>query len=160
MSLVKQTLVNHDSKKHEVAPRRLDLFDRLFDDLPEMFRRPVLYWPDRALDPIRVEEFTEEGTLVIKVELAGIDPEKNVEISVENDVLHISAERQEEEKAEGRDYVRREMRYGAFHRDLALPKGTSDADVKASYKDGILEIRVPLPTSEIGAPKKIPVVKG
>ena len=155
------SLVRHDSTSRALpAPRRLDLFDRLFDDLPGMFHRPVVFWPDRAADPIRVEEFTEEDTLVIRVELAGIDPERDVEISVKDDVLHIGAERREEEKTEGRDYVRRELHYGAFHRDLALPKGVSDAEVKASYKDGILEIRVPMPKTDAEAPKKIPVAKG
>lgn len=155
------SLVRHDSTKREVtSPRHLDLFDRFFDDLPDVLRRPVFFWPDRGVDPIRVEEFTEDDTLVIKVELAGIDPEKDVEISVKDDVLHIGAERREEEKTEGRDYVRRELHYGAFHRDLALPKGTPDDAVKATYKDGILEIRVPLPKTAVEAPKKIPVAKG
>lgn len=154
-------IVKHDTLKHEVTPRRLEFFDRFFDDWPEMFRRPVVLWPERGLDGIHLEEFTEDGTLVIRAELAGIDPDKDVEISVEDGVLHIGAERREEEKTEGRDYVRQEMRYGSFHRDLPLPKGTSDADVKASYKDGILEIRVPTPKAE-AAPtsKKITVAKG
>jgi HSP20 family protein len=80
---------------------------------------------------------------------------------LEDDVLHIGAERREEEKTEERNYVRRELRYGSFHRDLPLPKGVTQADVKASYKDGILEVRVPVPAEELApASVKIPIDKG
>lgn len=152
-------LVKHDRSKHEVTPRRQDFFDRFFDDWPEIFRRPVVLWPERGVDSIGVEEFTEDGTLVVRVELAGIDPDKDIEVSAEDGVLHIGAERREEEKTEERNYVRRELRYGSFHRDLPLPKGIAEADVKASYKDGI--VRVPAP-AEHPAPAsvKIPIEKG
>ena len=158
---MKMALVKHDRSKHEVTPRRQDFLDRFFDDWPEMFRRPVVLWSERGFDSIGVEEFTEDGTLVVRVELAGIDPDKDVEVSVEDDVLHIGAERREEEKTEDRNYVRRELRYGSFHRDLPLPKGITQADVKASYKDGILEVRVPAPAEDSApASVKIPIDKG
>jgi HSP20 family protein len=160
-TVMTMALVKHDRSKHEVTPRRLDFFDRLFDDWPEMFRRPVVLWPERGFESMGVEEFTEDGTLVVRVELAGIDPDKDVEVSVEDDVLHISAERREEEKTEERNYVHQEFRYGSFHRDLPLPRGTTQADVKASYKDGILEVRVPAPAEESApASVKIPIDKG
>jgi len=154
-------LTKHDSSNRQLASRRFDIFDRFVDDWPEMLRRPVLFWPERSMHPMHVEEFTEDGTLVVRVELAGIDPDRDVEISVEGGKLHINAERREEEKVEERDYARREFYYGAFHRDLPLPKGTSGVDVKASYKDGILEVRVPMTKDEALEPgMKIPVTKG
>src|ERR1019366_6989546 len=160
-TVMKMALVKHDRSKHEVTSRRQDFFDRFFDDWPELLRCPVVLWPERGLDSIGVEEFTEDGTLVVRVELAGIDPDKDVEVSVEGDVLHIGAERREEEKKEERNYVRRELRYGSFHRDLPLPKGITQADVKASYKDGILEVRVPAPAEDSApASVKIPIDKG
>ena len=54
----------------------------------------------------------------------------------------IEAERREEEKTEEKGYVRHEMHYGSFARTLPLPEGVSEADIKATYKDGILDIRV------------------
>src|ERR1019366_5500683 len=159
-TVVTMALVKNGSSKHEVTPRRLEIFDRFFDDWPDMFRRPVVFWPERGLDSMGVEEFTEDGTLVVRVELAGIDPDKDVEVSVQDDILHIAAERREEEKTEDRNYVRRDLRYGSFHRDLPLPKGASQADVKAGYKDGILEVRVPAPAEESAASFKIPIDKG
>ena len=65
---MKMALVKHDKSKHEVTPRRTDFFDRFFDDWPEMFRRPVLLWPEREFGSIGVEEFTEDGALVVRVE--------------------------------------------------------------------------------------------
>lgn len=154
------SLVRHDTAKREIqSPRRLEFFDRFFDDLPEVFRRPVLLWPERGFDPFGVEEFTEGGELVVRVELAGIDPDKDVDISIEDGMLHVAAERREETQKQDRDYVRRELRYGSFHRDLPLPKGTSDTQVTATYTDGILEIRVPLPESGAAAPVKVSVTK-
>jgi HSP20 family protein len=108
---------------------------------------------------MRVEEFAEGGTFVVRVELPGIDHDKDVQISLVGDTLHIDAERREEEKTEGRDYVRREIHYGSFHRELPVPKGTSEADIQASYKDGILEVRVPMTKAESEPAKKIPVTK-
>ncbi len=152
-------IARHDQPRHEMAPRRHDFLDRFFDDWPETFRRPLLLWPDRPLDPMRVEEFAEEGTLVVRAELAGLDPDKDIELSVEGDILHIRAERHEEEKTEGRDYVRREQRYGLFQRDIPLPKGISETAIKASYKQGILEVRAPMAKGDLEAVKKIPVAK-
>ena len=129
-----------------VQKRPTDLFETLFPDWPTMFRRPFVVVP-QGPDMIRADEFVEDGTVVMQVEMAGIDPEKDVEISLDGDVLHVTAERREEDETKERTYTRRELRYGSFHRDLLVPAGTSEADVKASYKDGILEIRVPVPAA-------------
>ena len=63
-------------------------------------------------------------------------------------MLHIEAERREEEKREGQGYLRREVRYGSFSRSLPLPEGVTEADIAATYKDGVLEIRIPEPGRE------------
>lgn len=156
MALTKHT-------KNGLAPatrRPDDLFGTLFADWPTWFRRPLVVVPE-GLDEMRADEFTEEGTLVVRIEIGGIDPEKDVEISLEGDMLHIGAERRQEEETTEREYTRRELRYGAFHRDVLVPPGTTEADVKASYRDGILEVRVPM-TVETPPPEatKIPVTKG
>lgn len=127
-----------------------DRFDRMFDEwmkgLP--FRWPMFGREWVAEDVIRVDEFRENGDLVIRAELPGIDPDKDVELTVSDGMLHIEAERREEEKVEERGYLRRELRCGRFSRTLPLPEGVTESDVTASYKDGILEIRVPSPAPE------------
>ena len=94
---------------------------------------------------IKVEQFTEGGKLVVRAEMPGIDPEKDVEVTVEGGMLHIHAERREEEETNDRDFHRRELRYGSFTRTLPLPEGMDETSVTANYKDGILEVRAPLP---------------
>lgn len=138
-------------------------FDRMFDEWTRS-------WPFHGAlesrlpwmqDVIRVDEFREDSTLVIRAELPGIDPDRDVELTVGDGMLHISAERRTEDKEEGKGYLRREMRYGSFSRTLPLPEGVADSDVSASYQDGILEVRVSLPESVVSKePKQIPVRKG
>lgn len=110
---------------------------------------------------VAVEEFTEDGTLVVRAELPGIDPEKDVEITVSEGTLLISAERTEEEEKTGRSFHRRELRYGSFARSIPVPEGVDEEKITATYKDGILEVRVPLPVAtEKGEPRHVAVNRG
>jgi len=106
---------------------------------------------------MRVEEIHEDDTLVVRAELPGVDPDKDVDISVSDGVLHIEGRREEstEDKKEGS--YRSEFRYGTFSRDLALPKGVESKQVKASYRDGILEVRIPWPVAKAKEPDRIAV---
>ena len=133
-------------------------FDRLFEEWARMRFRPMPFprWLE-AGDLIRVEEYREDGTLVVRADLPGIDPDKDVELTVVGGMLHIEAERRAEEKREEKGYLRREVRYGAVSRSLPLPEGVTEADITASYKDGVLEIRVPEPKHEEA--KKIAISK-
>jgi len=116
---------------------------------------------DEGRQMVAVEEFTEGNTLVVKAELPGIDPDKDVEITVGGGSLHIRAERREETEESGKQFHRRELRYGSFARTLPLPDGVEDSDIAASYKDGILEVRVPMPTEQAkDATRTIPVDRG
>jgi len=110
---------------------------------------------------IKVEQFTEDGTFVLRAEMPGIDPDKDVEITVEGDLLHIRAERREEEETTERDFHRRELRYGSFARTVPLPEGVDDAGITAAYTDGILEVRAPLPPEPTeGEARRVPVGRG
>ena len=142
--MIKVALVKHDRSRHDTESKRFDFFDRFLDEWPEVFRRPVVLWPERA--SLGVEEFTEKGMLVLRVEFAGIDPENDLEVSIENDVLHIAAERRARRAPRSGTTCAGSCATGLFHRDLALPKGTNEADVTATYTDGILEVRVPAPS--------------
>lgn len=90
---------------------------------------------------IRVEDYIDDGTYVVRAELPGIDPERGVEITISGDTLRIHAQRQ----AESKEGHRSEFRYGSFTRTIALPRGIAAKDVKANYDKGILTIRIPLP---------------
>jgi HSP20 family molecular chaperone IbpA len=89
---------------------------------------------------IPVETFTRDGAYVVRADLPGIDPEKDIEVKVDGDVLTIHGERREEEH----DHGHSEVRYGSFTRSIRLPKGASAADVEARYDAGVLEVTVPM----------------
>jgi len=134
-------------------------FDRMFDEWARMMPLravPFARWPE-ADGMIHVEEFHDDGTLVVRADLPGIDPEKDVELTVADGMLHIEAERREEERKEDNGYLRQELRYGSLSRTLPLPAGVTESDIKATYKAGILEIRVPEPKQEPA--RQIPIAK-
>ena len=124
--------------------------DHLFEEWLRMmpFRSTAFSRRLETGDLIRVEEFREDGALVVRADLPGIDPDKDVELTVSHGVLRIEGERREEEKREEKGYLRREVRYGSFSRSLPLPEGVTEADIAATYKDGVLEIRIPEPKRE------------
>lgn len=126
---------------------------------PDMFRRVLdLDWESRWL---RVEEFVDDGMLVVRVELPDIDPERDIELSVADGVLHIRAQREEKSEKRDKHGYRSEFRYGSFVRNVTLPEGVEDGDITANYKDGILEVRVPMPADTEKPPvTKIPVARG
>lgn len=103
--------------------------------------------------PIRVEDYVADGRYVVRAELPGLDPEKQIEVTVEKGILTIRAERQEEHEGK----YRSEFRYGAFSRAVSLPESADESDVTATYIKGILEVSVGLKKKEAGPARQIPV---
>ena len=103
---------------------------------------PWLPWaPGRAF---RVEDYVRDGTYVLHAELPGVDPDKDVQITVEGTVLTIRAERREEHT----EPHRCEFRHGSLARSVTLPEGADTEHITASYDKGILEITVPVPEAK------------
>ena len=115
---------------------------RMFEERPSTLFEGVL---DRSF--LRVEQYVEDGTLVVRAEMPDIDIDKDVDISVHDGLLHIKAERSETEEKSDKSFYHSEFRYGAFERTVPLPAEATVDDVKATYESGILEIRVPLSTT-------------
>ena len=111
--------------------------------------RPFFSWPDlwdgMGTDfEVRVEEYEKADSYVVRAEVPGIDIDKNVELSVQNQQLHLVIHRERREKSSDTRHFRSEFQYGSFTRIIPLPVTASEKDVKATYKDGILEIRIKL----------------
>ncbi len=102
---------------------------------------------------VRVEDFERDGTYVVRAELPGVDPDQDIEVSLEGDYLTIRGERHEEIREKNRS----EFRYGSFSRSLRMPPGADASTVQATYRDGILEVVVPL--GEERRQTQIPVVR-
>lgn len=126
------------------------------------FQDLVQRWFEGDVDKswLRVEEFDEDDKLVVRAELPDIDPEKDVEIAVVGDELRIDAHREAKSEHKDKDSYRSEFRYGSFSRTVKLPPGATADDVTASYKDGVLEIRVPVAEPVNPEPAKIQVTRG
>ncbi|HEU4868635.1 MAG TPA: Hsp20/alpha crystallin family protein [Actinomycetota bacterium] len=103
-----------------------------------------------------VDVFSRDSDLVIRAELAGVDPEKDVEITAEDGVLRIRGQRHYENRDEGANYFRMETSYGSFERSVPLPEGVNPDDIKAVHRNGVLEVVVPN-AARIATARKIPV---
>ena len=122
---------------------RRHLLAELFDGGPlerRMRRRAAL----RAAFKPKADIFEHEGTLVIKAELPGVK-KGDVEITMDDGDLVISGERKAESAIKDEDYYQGETRHGRFYRRLHLPAWAKLEQIKADHKDGVLEIRVPMP---------------
>ncbi|NMH93108.1 Hsp20/alpha crystallin family protein [Pseudonocardia bannensis] len=138
--------------------------DRLFEEWVHSLgrRRPFgLGGESPGEDVIPVDEYRDGDTLVVRAEIPGVDPERDIELSVSDGMLEIKAERRIEKKTEGEGFQLQELRYGSFRRALPLPPGVSESDVTAIYRDGILEVRIPVPEPPAEQePTKIAINKG
>jgi HSP20 family protein len=108
-------------------------------------------FPSLGLTPqIRVEDFVQEGSYVVRADIPGVDPDKDLHVSVDAGRLVVQGERREE--------YRHEVRYGSFTRSLPLPSGVNVDDITARYQDGVLEVRFPMvePASQA---RQVPVTR-
>lgn len=141
-------------KEQPAAARHRDWpgwLEPIFGDWPRL--RSMFAEDDGVM---RVENFREGNEAVVRIEMPGIDPDKDVEINVSDHTLRVHAERREETKTDDKDGYRSEFRYGSFTRVVPMPAGATEKDVKATYKDGILEVRVPIDRAAAQA-TKVPI---
>lgn len=139
---------------------RRPLFPEI-DDLRDFFR-PERWpmWPSsRAFRMLEeqtaaIDMFEQNGNVVVKAEMPGIDPEK-IDVTVVGDELRISGEREEEKEVKEENFYRSERTYGRIHRSLTLPTGVDPDKVSASVKNGVLEVTLPKKPAASG--KKIEV---
>ncbi|MHB8730269.1 MAG: Hsp20/alpha crystallin family protein [bacterium] len=118
--------------------------DRLFDDVLPGGRAPRTSTnglPAAAWEPA-VELYETGDEVVVRAEMPNVDP-SNVDITVTADAVTIKGTVRQEEERKDRSYYRRELRYGAYVRTLPLPAEVRGGDAKATYKDGVLEVRIP-----------------
>jgi HSP20 family protein len=109
-------------------------------DVPEPWAREIV-GPDTEWEP-PVEVFESEHEVVVKAALPNVDPTQ-IDITISNDAVTLKGSTKHEEERKERNYYRRELRYGAFLRTVALPTEVKSAEAIASYNDGVLEIRLP-----------------
>lgn len=111
---------------------------------PEFVRMLEGGWPFGDHHAVRIEDFQEDGKYVLRAELPGMDPEKDIRIAVQGNELTITAER----TVETHDKRHSEFTYGEFARVVRLPDGAVADEVAATYKKGLLEVTVPLKVAD------------
>ena len=127
----------------------------LFPELAELFAgfpsmaglRPV--FDTRVM---RLEDEMKEGRYIVRAEMPGIDPAKDVDITVRDGQLTIKAERSEKKDFDGRS----EFSYGSFVRTVSLPAGADEDNIEATYDKGILTVSVAISEPK-PAERRIPV---
>lgn len=111
--------------------------------------------------PFKIEEWREDDSMVIRAELPGVDPDKDVMVEIVDDELVITAHKSESHKKDTRHMHRSEFRYGSLTRSVPIPKGIDESKISATYKDGVLEVRVAMPAgSEHEGSRRIEIKRG
>ncbi len=103
-----------------------------------------------------VDVVENEGGFIVKAEIPGID-EKDLQVTLENNILTIAGEKKEERNEKDRDsrWVVSERKFGSFRRSISLPEGIRSDKIKAAFRNGVL--RVEIPREESAKPRKITI---
>jgi HSP20 family protein len=147
----------------DMMRRWSDEMERAFGDWPwgksamsnlmrpfEMMRSsyPRLFESEKgAMFMPQIEVLEKEGRLLVRADLPGMRKE-DVKVRVDDNGLQIEGERKQESEETHEGYYRSERSYGSFFRSIPLPEGTDIANVKAEFKDGVLEISMPAPAKK------------
>jgi HSP20 family protein len=119
--------------------------ERFFDGVAG---QPFLKSGSRALADLHwtpsVDVIEKDDTLTIRVDLPGLTKDE-VKVDVTADAITVQGERKKEIEEKGDGQYRLERAYGTFFRAVPLPEGVKPADVKATFKNGVLEVTAPVP---------------
>ncbi len=137
--------------------RDLNTFQRELDDL---FRQMAGVTHDKDTGSMMaaapaINTFVKDGVFHLEAELPGVDTSK-LDVRIEGEKLVIRGERKEAHEVEEADFLLRETSLSNFERALALPVGADCDNIHAAYKDGLLEVTMPLAKAAMGG-RKIPI---
>lgn len=129
--------------------KRMDeIFGEFFGPTPAAMAATEAVW-----SPLVDVHETKEG-FKLQVELFGVKQE-DIQLTIEGNSLILKGERKRENEVKEDNYHRIERSYGTFQRSIVLPSGVDPNRVKATYRDGVLQIQ--LPKKEEAKPKEIKV---
>ncbi len=141
-----------DESPFSLLRREMDsLFDNFFRgfDLEPFESRMGAFSP-------KVDVTENDKEIKISAELPGLD-EKDIDVSLQKDMLTIKGEKKEEKENKGKDYYRMERSYGSFSRTIPLPVEVETDKVEAKFKKGVLSITLPKTAKAVAETKKIAV---
>jgi len=141
-----------EEKPFALLRREIDsLFDNFFRgfDIEPFESRMGAFTP-------QVDVTENDKEIKISAELPGMD-ERDIDVSLQNDMLTIKGEKKEEKEDKGKDYYRMERSYGSFIRTIPLPVEVETDKVEAKFKKGVLSITLPKTAKAVAETKKIAV---
>ena len=125
----------------------IESFDNMFDEMRSM----------QGFMPA-VDVFEKGSNVIVEMSIPHIDPEK-VDISIENNVLHVKGSTSKKTELEDKNYFRREMRSGSFYRTIPLPVEVLADKTSAVHEDGVLKISLPKAKEDKAKSVKVKVNK-
>ena len=114
---------------------------RLFEEFPEYIESSQMPAPREAQVPY-VDVIDRDSDIVITADLPGVD-KSDINVSVKDNILEISAEKKTTKEREDEGYLRRERGYSRFYRAIRLPTPVDESKAHASFNNGVLEITMP-----------------
>jgi HSP20 family protein len=168
-----QALQRRGGNTELLAANPFELMQRMSDEMDRVFgrvlgglgagrslagRSPVSGLPsiDQPVWSPRIEAFQEGDKFIIRAELPGLKKD-DVEVNVTDDAVIIQGQRREERTEEREGFYHSERSYGSFYRAIPLPEGTIADTAEASFRDGVLEIRLQAPPREVSRGRKIEI---
>lgn len=154
----------HREEQHPIYSLQRDM-NRLFDNF---FREQGGLWegfgefPSRTTEHLwndvtpRIDMSETDKELLLKVDLPGMT-EKDVDISLNRDVLTISGEKKQEKEQNEKGWYRMERQYGSFSRSIPLPYEIETDRAEALYKNGVVTIKLPKLVTQSKSTKSIPI---
>ena len=117
---------------------RLIKWSPIFDEDEDFFNFPII----RQTNVPSLDIYQDKDNIYAKVALPGVDPEK-INISIENDILTVEGSSEKKSEIDEKNYYKKEIRYGSFHRSVQLQTHVNGDKAKAEFENGILNIIVP-----------------
>ncbi len=126
--------------------------------LPEEFEEDewVPFVPTFRAEEPAVDIYQDKNNLYVEMSLAGIDP-KNIQVSVDNNVLTIQGKSEEKKETKEKDYLRKEIRKGSFRRTIKLPVEVKGNKATAESNEGMIKITIPKASKTTAPSKSIPI---
>ena len=132
--------------------RFADEIDRMFDDVIGRRWAGIPPWRERTTADVwapQIEVFQKDNELVLRADLPGMKRD-DVAVDITEDAVTIQGERRHESEEDREGFYRSERVYGSFYRMIPLPEGAITEQAKANFRDGVLEITMPVPPKSKG----------
>jgi HSP20 family protein len=149
-------------RRERWSGRPMSMLERFADEIDSVFgdfgwgRTRGLFGSGRDIWAPAVEVSQQNNELVVRADLPGLKKE-DVSIDVTDNDLTISGERRQEHETERGGVYRSERSYGSFYRTIPLPDGAMTDQAKATFKDGVLEIRMPAPPEQVTRGRRLEI---